>query len=106
MSHAQLMLGSLQVNTRVFNDGSQAPEYALISWQHHAYLFLSAPGTGEGLRGLVDEVMALIQKINLKWAKSRHTVLGRSTILGYEITPSKGVCVLYENRDSSLVTGP
>ncbi|KAF8704497.1 hypothetical protein AX14_013936 [Amanita brunnescens Koide BX004] len=70
ISHAQLMVGCLQAITRAFNDGSHAPEYALISWHHHAYLFLSAPGTSEGLGGLTDEVTELIQKIDLKWVKS------------------------------------
>ena len=70
MSHAQLMLGCLQAITTAFNEGSHAPEYALISWHHHACLFLSAPGTMEGLGKLTDEVMELIQKIDLKWIKS------------------------------------
>ena len=71
MSHAQLMLGCLQAITRAFNDGSHAPEYALISWHHHACLFLSAPGTSEGLKALTDqEPMELIQRINLQWVKS------------------------------------
>ncbi|KAF8688285.1 hypothetical protein AX14_003471 [Amanita brunnescens Koide BX004] len=70
MSHAQLMLGCLQAITTAFNEGSHAPEYALISWHHHACLFLSAPETSEGLRGLTDEEMDLIQNINLKWIKS------------------------------------
>ena len=70
MSHAQLMLGCFQAITRAFNNGSHAPEYPLISWHHHACLFLSEPGTREGLGELTDEVMELIQKINLKWVKS------------------------------------
>ena len=70
MSHAQLMLGCLQAITRAFNKGSHAPEYALISWHHHACLFLSTPGIHGELRGLKDEAVELIQKIDLKWIKS------------------------------------
>ncbi|KAF8640197.1 hypothetical protein AX14_010004, partial [Amanita brunnescens Koide BX004] len=64
------MLGCLQAITRAFNNGSHAPEYPLISWYHHACLFLSEPGTREGLGELTDELMEWIQKINLKWIKS------------------------------------
>ena len=70
MSHAHLMLGCLRAITRAFNEGSQAPEYAVISWHHHACLLLSTPGTHEELGGLKDEAVELIQKIDVKWIKS------------------------------------
>ena len=70
MSHARLMLGCLQAITRAFDNSSHAPEYALVSWHHHACLFLSAPGTTEELQGLKDEAMELMQKIDLKWIES------------------------------------
>ncbi|KAF8225374.1 hypothetical protein L208DRAFT_1211222, partial [Tricholoma matsutake] len=37
-SHGQLMVGCLGAITKSFSDGSIAPEYALISWHHHASL--------------------------------------------------------------------
>ncbi|KAF8220037.1 hypothetical protein L208DRAFT_1417263 [Tricholoma matsutake] len=69
MSHGQLMVGCLRAITRSFSDGSIAPAYALISWHHHASLFLSALGANEGLGGLKDEAEELVKKIDLKWVK-------------------------------------
>ncbi|KAF8226611.1 hypothetical protein L208DRAFT_1406822, partial [Tricholoma matsutake] len=69
MSHGQLMVGCLGAITRSFSDGSIAPEYALISWHHHASLFLSALGANEGLGGLKGEAEELVKKIDLKWVK-------------------------------------
>jgi hypothetical protein len=69
MSHGQLMVGCLRAITRSFREGSDAPEYALISWHHHASLFLSARGASEELGGLKEEAEELIKKIDLKWVK-------------------------------------
>ena len=63
--HAQLMFDCLSVITRAFNDGTRAPEYALISWCYHACCFLS---TREASEQLKDE--ELIRTINLNWVKS------------------------------------
>ncbi|KAF8232579.1 hypothetical protein L208DRAFT_1397249 [Tricholoma matsutake] len=69
MSHGQVMVGCLGAITRSFSDGSIVPAYALISWHHHASLFLSALGANEGLGGLKDEAEELVKKIDLKWVK-------------------------------------
>ncbi|KAF8240334.1 hypothetical protein L208DRAFT_1384873 [Tricholoma matsutake] len=69
MSHGQLMIGCLGAITRSSSDGSDVPTYALISWHHHASLFLSALGANEGLGGLKDEAEELVKKIDLKWVK-------------------------------------
>ena len=69
MSHGQLMVGCLGAITRSFSDGSGVPQYALISWHHHASLFLSALGARDGLGGLKDEAEELVKKIDLKWVK-------------------------------------
>ncbi|KAF8239870.1 hypothetical protein L208DRAFT_1385473 [Tricholoma matsutake] len=61
MSHGQLMVGCLGAITRSFSDGSIVPAYALISWHHHASLYLSALGANEGLGGLKDEAEELVK---------------------------------------------
>jgi DNA polymerase III delta prime subunit len=67
-SHGQLMVACLKAITRAFNDGSNAPKYALISWYYHACLFMVAP-RASGLEGLQDEAEGLVKKIDSKWVK-------------------------------------
>ena len=70
ISHGQLMVGCLEAITRAFTYASQAPAYALISWYYHACVFLSEPGTSEGLGELKDKAEELMKKIDVKWVKS------------------------------------
>jgi hypothetical protein len=68
-AHGQLMVACLGAITTAFNDGSNAPEYALISWYHHACLFLSAPSTTEEVGQLKHEAKEWVKKIDLRWVK-------------------------------------
>jgi hypothetical protein len=67
-SHGQLMVACLKAITRAFNDGSNPPKYALISWYYHACLFMAAP-RASGLEGLKDEAEELVKNIDSKWVK-------------------------------------
>jgi hypothetical protein len=62
------MVACLKAITRAFNDGSNPPKYALISWYYHACLFMAAP-RASGLEGLKDEAEELVKKIDSKWVK-------------------------------------
>ena len=67
--HGRLMLACLKVITKAFDNGTNAPKYALISWCYHAWHFLSTGGDAEGLEQVKDETQALVKKIKLNWVK-------------------------------------
>jgi hypothetical protein len=66
-SHGRLMYGCLSAIKRAFSDGTDPPEYALISWHYHACSFLSAAGNSDELAGLNDAVQVLFREIDLNW---------------------------------------
>jgi hypothetical protein len=67
--HGQLMFGCISAITRAFIEGTRPPEYALVSWYHHACSFLST-GSREDLGDLNDKAQELVEKIDVKWVKS------------------------------------
>ncbi|KAG6914779.1 hypothetical protein DXG01_015407 [Tephrocybe rancida] len=69
--HVQLMICSLEEITTAFSSGTNASEYALIAWHHHACCFLSSANTDNHISGgLEHKAMDLIKNIGLEWVKS------------------------------------
>jgi hypothetical protein len=68
-SHGRLAFACLSAITRAVNDGTPAPEYALISWYYHSCFFLSVGKGSEGLEELRDEARELVKRIDLNWVR-------------------------------------